>query len=291
MNPLSADYMIFSGKYGKQPLVDAAFLAQAFIRSPKILWGELDKKTQKMVISEMRKTREISPWHNNWLIFTAMIETFFLNIGEQYNKKPIYYALNEFEKWYKGDGIYGDGPEFHWDYYNSFVIQPMIIDISQIMLKNQILEKSIFEKYLNRSMRYASILERLISPEGTYPPIGRSLSYRMGAFHLLAQLSLIKKLPKNISPAQVRCALTAVIKKQMSTIGTFDNHGWLKIGFNGHQLKIGEKYINTGSLYLCSVIFLPLGLEETDEFWSQSEELWTQKKAWQGKEFPIDFKL
>lgn len=58
-----------------------------------------------------------------------------------------------------------------------------------------------FEKYLNRSMIYASILERLISPEGSYPPIGRSLAYRMGAFHLLSQISLMKKLPKNISPA------------------------------------------------------------------------------------------
>ena len=101
VNPLSPDYMIFSGNYGKQPLVDAAFLAQAFIRSPKILWGELDKETQKMIIFEMRKTRKISPYPSNWLIFTAMIETFFLNIGEQYNEKPIYYALNEHEKWYK----------------------------------------------------------------------------------------------------------------------------------------------------------------------------------------------
>ena len=286
VNPLSPDYMTFSGKYGKQPLVDAAFLAQAFIRSPKILWGELNKETKKMIISEMRKTRKISPYQSNWLMFTAMIETFFLNIGEQYNEKPIYYALNEHEKWYKGDGIYGDGPEFHWDYYNSFVIQPMIIDISQIMLKNKILEK-----YLNRSKRYACILERLISPEGTYPPIGRSLAYRMGAFHLLSQISLMKKLPKNISPAQVRCALTAVIKKQMSTFGTFDNNGWLKIGFNGHQMNIGEMYISTGSLYLCSVIFLPLGLPETDEFWNSPKELWTQKKAWQGKEFPIDSNL
>lgn len=65
----------------------------------------------------------------------------------------------------------------------------------------------------------------------------------------------------------------------------------VKIGFNGHQSNIGEMYISTGSLYLCSVIFLPLGLPETDEFWSSPEELYTQKKAWQGKEFPIDSRL
>ncbi len=183
VDPSSHDYMIFSGKYGKQPLVDSAFLAQAFLRSPKVLWGELDKETQILVISEMRKTREISPWLNNWLLFSAMIEAFFLDIGEEYDEKPIYYALNQHEKWYKGDGIYCDGPEFHWDYYNSFVIQPMILDILQIMLKYKKINENDVEKYLKRSMRYASILERLISPEGTYPPIGRSLAYRMGAFH------------------------------------------------------------------------------------------------------------
>lgn len=46
----------------------------------------------------------------------------------------------------------------------------------------------------------------------------------------MSQISLMKKLPKNISLAQVHYALTAVIKKQMSTFGTFDNHELLKIG-------------------------------------------------------------
>jgi hypothetical protein len=30
--------------------------------------------------------------------------------------------LRQHEQWYRGDGIYGDGPEFDWDYYNSFVM-------------------------------------------------------------------------------------------------------------------------------------------------------------------------
>ena len=77
-------------------------------------------------------------------------------------------------------------------------------------------------------MRCASVLERLISPEGTYPAIVVSMAYGMGTFHLL--FSNVIKFFKNISPAQVHCGLTAVIKKQISTFGTFDNHEWLKIG-------------------------------------------------------------
>ena len=36
-------------------------------------------------------------------------------------------------QWYVGDGIYGDGPEFHWDYYDSFVIHPMLTEILDVV--------------------------------------------------------------------------------------------------------------------------------------------------------------
>jgi hypothetical protein len=42
--------------------------------------------------------------------------------------RPVTTAVNVHETWYKGDGFYGDGPDFHWDYYNSFVIQPMLLE-------------------------------------------------------------------------------------------------------------------------------------------------------------------
>ena len=67
-----------------------------------------------------------------------------------------------------------------------------------------------------------------------YPPVGRSIAYRLGAFQALAQVALMKKLPKNIKPAQVRCALTQVMKRQLVK-GTFDKDGWLTLGFCGHQ--------------------------------------------------------
>src|SRR4051812_2195456 len=92
----------------------------------------------------------------------------------------------------------------------------------------------------------------------------------------------MKALPKEISPQQVRCALYAVIKKQVEADGTFDNNGWLQIGFYGHQPGIGETYISTGSLYLCSTAFLVLGLPASDPFWSSPGADWTQKRIWKG---------
>ena len=46
---------------------------------------------------------------------------------------------------------------------------------------------------------------------------------------------------------------------------------------------MGERYISTGSLYLCSAVFLPLGLDENDPFWSAPDEDWTMKKLWKGR--------
>ncbi|MDR1098779.1 MAG: DUF2264 domain-containing protein [Tannerella sp.] len=291
VDPESPDYMNFSGQEGSQPLVDAAFLAQAFLRSPDVLWGGLDRETQQMVVAAMRRTHEITPYFNNWLLFSAMIEAFFLETGEAWDGMRVDYALRQHEQWYKGDGIYGDGPDFHWDYYNSFVIQPMLTDISAVLLRHGKISEKRVETLMARSVRYAAILERLISPEGTYPPVGRSLAYRMGAFQTLAQMALMKKLPEAVKPAQVRCALTALIKRQMSAPGTFDGNGWLRIGLYGSQLCAGETYICTGSLYLCSAGLLPLGLPASDEFWNAPDESWTQRKAWSGADFPIDHAL
>ena len=288
VDPASPDFMNFSGEYGGQPLVDAAFLAQAFLRSPKVLWGGLDKETQQMVFTALRQTRQITPPFNNWLLFSATIEAFFLEEGEEWDSMRVDYALKQHEQWYKGDGIYGDGPSFHWDYYNSFVIQPMIVDISRVLVKHGKMSAQQAENYLKRSVRYAAVLERLISPEGTYPAAGRSLAYRMGAFQTLAQMALLQRLPEGVKPAQVRCALTAVMKRQMTAEGTFSPDGWLQIGFCGHQLSVAETYISTGSLYLCSAGLLPLGLPASDEFWSAPATPWTQAKAWSGEEFPID---
>jgi hypothetical protein len=79
-------------------------------------------------------------------------------------------------------------------------------------------------------------------------------------------MALRKQLPSGVKPEQVRYALTAVIRRMIEASGTFDKQGWLTVGFCGHQPSVGENYISTGSLYLCSAALLPLGLPSADEF-------------------------
>ena len=284
-DPAAADYMNFNK--GGQPLVDAAFLSQALLRAPVQLWGQLDQATKANVIRELKSSRTIRPYTSNWLLFSAMVEAALLKFDGSCDQMRIDYAVKQHMQWYKGDGIYGDGENFHWDYYNSFVIQPMLIEILQTTGN----EKMVYDEVLRRAVRYAAIQERLISPEGTYPPIGRSLAYRFGAFQSLSQIALLKLLPKEIRPRQVRAALYTVIKKQLDAPGTFDKHGWLQIGFYGHQPSIGETYISTGSLYLCSQGFLILGLKSADDLWNGPDEVWTQRKIWNGTPIPIDHSI
>ena len=73
--------------------------------------------------------------------------------------------------------------------------------------------------------------------------------------------------------------------------GTFDDQGWLRIGFCGHQPSLAEGYISTGSLYLCSAALLPLGLPPTDAFWSGPAAPWTSQQLWSGKSLPADHAL
>lgn len=288
-NPMSPDFLNF--QQGQQPIVDAAFLAQAFLRAPTVLWEPLEADTQANVISAMRSIRTRKPHFNNWLLFAAMVEAFLHMVDADWDRMRVDYALRQHEQWYKGDGIYGDGPEFHWDYYNSFVIQPMLIDILAAVGDEDAAWTAMYEPVLRRATRYAAIQERLISPEGTFPAIGRSLAYRFGAFQSLAQMALLHRLPEEVTPAQVRCALTAVIRRMIEAPGTFDEKGWLRIGFYGHQPDIGERYISTGSLYLCAAGLLPLGLSPSDEFWAAPATQWTAQKVWGGEDVACDHAL
>jgi hypothetical protein len=289
VDPASKDFLNFTRE--RQPLVDAAFLAQGVLRAPRALRDELGATTRRNLIAALESSRVTLPGFNNWLLFSATVEAALAKLGASWDRMRVDYALRQHDQWYKGDGAYGDGPEFHFDYYNSFVIHPMLLDVLDVFSDESPAWKDLATRELQRARRYAAVLERLIAPDGSFPPIGRSLAYRCGAMQLLAQAALRRTLPEGVRPAQVRGALTALIRRTLEAKGTFDAAGWLQIGFCGRQPGVGERYISTGSLYLCSVGLLPLGLPPADEFWSAPPQPWTSVRAWSGAEFPIDHAL
>ncbi|KRT18204.1 hypothetical protein ASU31_00680 [Pedobacter ginsenosidimutans] len=278
------DFMNFD--IGGQQLVDASYLAIAFTRAPW-LWENLDKKSQSLLVKSIATTRKFKPVFSNWLLFSAMNEAFMAKFGFDWDPMRVDYALQQMEQWYTGDGMYTDGTTFAFDYYNSFVIHPYLAAIAEIIGKKTNSYNGMVEKISKRNQRYAVIQERLINTDGTYPATGRSIIYRGAAFHHLADVALRKTLPKQLSPAQVRCALTAVIKKTLESPSTYKD-GWLTIGLYGAQPTLGDFYNNQGSPYIASNIFLPLGLPENDPFWASPDEKWSAQKIWSGEDFQND---
>jgi len=278
------DFMRFD--LGGQQLVDASFIALGFMRSPW-LWDHLDQQTRKNLIASIKITRQFRPAYSNWLLFSAMNEVFLAKYSEDWDAMRVDYALQQLEQWYVGDGMYMDGPQYAFDYYNSYVIHPFLAGIMDlIQLKTQNYD-NMFAKIKLRNERYAIIQERLINADGSFPPTGRSIIYRAAAFHHLADMAFKKRLPRELTNGQVRGALSAVLKKTTENPSTYQN-GWLTLGMYGSQPGLADSYNNQGSPYLCSVIFLPLGLPDDDPFWTSEVTDWSAKRIWSGQDWNSD---
>ena len=289
VDPDSPDRLNFT-KHA-QPIVDAAYLAHAFLRAPEALWEPLDEVTKARYIEAFKVLRNRTGAYNNWLLFTGLTEAFLMQQGAQYDPFRIRMAKNKIQEWYVGDGWYSDGSKFSMDYYNSYVINPMMVALLETILPKKQASQAEFNQALRRMVRHAEYCERIIAPDGTYPAFGRSVTYRSAAFQSLADVALRGKLPDHIKPAQVRCALTAVHRNLYDGDQNFDKEGWLVLGFNGHQPEVADSYTSTGSLYMATLSFLPLGLPADHPFWTDEPTDWTTKKAWAGEHFHKDYKV
>ena len=294
VDPDSPDYLLWRNE--GQPLVDAAYIASSFLRAKKQLWEPLDEVTKQRYIKEFQLLRRIDPPYTNWLLFSAMIESFLMEADAQYDLFRIHTAVRKVEEWYVGDGWYSDGETFAFDYYNSYVIQPMFVQVMQtvndhkVILHDRSLEmqKKTEDLAKKRMQRFGMILERFISPEASFPVFGRSMTYRLGVFQPLSMLCWKEMLPEELPEGQVRNALTCVMKRLFAVDGNFNEKGFLQLGFAGHQTGLADWYSNNGSMYITSEVFLPLGLPANHSFWTAKPQDWTSKKAWSGHEFPKD---
>lgn len=286
VDPESPDCLLWEGP--TQILVDAAYIAQSFLRAPHATWQLLDETTRRRYIERFKGLRTIRPAYNNWLLFRGMTEAFLLSIDEEADKFALTVAVNKLNEWYLSDGWYSDGPEFALDYYNSYVIHPMYVEILEVCRSKGFHTPVSPELAIRRMQRFNLFMERLISPEGTFPAFGRSVVYRMGAFQTMALAAWKYGLPEGLSNGQVRSALSAVMRNMFSVEGNFNEAGFLRLGFVGHQPELANYYTNNGSLYLTSLVFMPLGLPATHPFWSEAPAEWTARKAWSGRPFPID---
>ena len=291
VDPQSPDYLCWG--IGGQNLVDAAYIAESFLRAYDTLWKPLDEVTKQRYLAEFAKLRHIDPPYTNWLLFSSTIESFMAKAGGDYDQYRVNSACRKMEEWYVGDGWYSDGPVFAFDYYSSYVFHPMYLETLQAMIDAKANTRLDYQKYydreLKRCQKYSIILERFISPEGTFPAFGRSIPYRMATMQPLALLAWYQKLPSDLSNGQVRAALTKVLHRMFDQENNFNEKGYLSIGFCGtNQKNVADWYTNNGSLYMTTLAFMPLGLPANHPFWTDAAQPWTQVKAWNNQPFPKD---
>ena len=293
VDPQSPDYLCW-GVAG-QNLVDAAYIAESFVRAYDALWVPLDDVTKQRYIKEFQNLRRIDPPYTNWLLFSSVIESFIAkaNNRQGWDEYRVNSACRKTEEWYVGDGWYADGQgTFAFDYYSSYVFHAMYLETLRNMVDAKVNSRLDYQKYydraLKRAQKFSIILERFISPEGTFPVVGRSTPYRLAALQPLALLAWYGKLPAELSNGQVRAALTQVMHRMFDHQQNYNEAGYLTIGFCGHQPETADWYTNNGSLYMTSLCFMPLGLSADHPFWSSQAEPWTQVKAWGGQPFPKD---
>lgn len=290
VDPNSPDYLLWRG-HG-QALVDAAYVAESFLRAYDALWMPLDDTTKKRYFEEFSQLRRVDPPYTNWLLFSSTIEGFLAKAGAECDEYRVNSAIRKVEEWYAGDGWYADGPNFAFDYYSSYVFHPMYLETLQSMKDAGKYTRIHYGKYYDRALRRAQkfsiVLERMISPEGTFPVFGRSIPYRMATMQPLALMAWYEKLPEGLTNGQVRAALTTVMHRMFDNKENFNEGGFLTIGFSGRQPNVADWYTNNGSLYMTSLSFLPLGLPATHPFWTDAPLAWTSQKAWSGQPFPKD---
>jgi len=292
VDPASPDYLAWKSE--GQALVDSAYFTNALLRAPQALWDPLDATTKARIVAEIKGLRRVEPPYINWMLFAAMNEAFLLAVGEQADPMRTNVAIRKVNEWYVGDGWIKDGESFHFDYYNSYVMYPMLVEILEVLERHKApfwngKPADLRAQAMKRMQRYGEHLERFIAPGGTYPPIGRSLTYRTAVFQPLALLAWRKQLPASLPEGQVRAALRAVHDAVWSDPTNFTRDGWLTLGFVGHHPELADIYSNNGSMYIASASLLALGLPAGDSYWTAPAQDWTQKKAFAGRPFPKDY--
>jgi len=285
----------FDWDSGEQALVNLSCLSLALLRSPNELLGQMDGSTTDALVRAIHTCRRYVPYYNNHLLFAALNEALLAVMGLEHDPVRVDHAIRSMEQWYLGDSVYGDGPDFHWNYYQSIVIHPWMLTLRDVFRDRDASPhgcwQPIFDQYRSRARRAAYQQAMHVAPDGTFPVIGRSITYRSGVFHHLADTALRQDLPPQLTPAATRVVLGSVIRRTLEAPGTFDDQGWLTMGLAGRQPGLAEPYITTGTLYCASMVFAPLGLPPEAAFWSDPTQPHPWQVVWRGEDFKGDLSL
>lgn len=281
-DPKAGDFMF--GEAQRDRIVHAHNLAYPLVVAREQLWEPLTDGQKANVVDALKSHRPFEAFPGTWLWFSAIIEAALWELTGECEMEHIERAVDSYMGWYIGDGYYTNGATFNWDNYNSYVAQPLMLEVLRICRDQGHPLGDHFDKVKARAFRYAEVLEHMISPEGTFPVIGRSSTYRFAALQHLGYVGARVEWPEVLDPGATRAAMTTVIKRMIEAPGTFDENSWLQPGYVGHQPSARDRYNNTGALYNCTLGLAHLGMPSDHPFWTAPRAKWFQQRVWSGED-------
>jgi hypothetical protein len=248
-----------------QALVETASLALSMRVAGERLFDPLSETAKDALINRFRRSLDVRPSDNNWVMFPHIVANFLEAIGfsDEKTRRSVARSRERTESWYRGDGLYTDGSGRTFDYYNAWAFNfylPLISHFED--------HSAATDVYGGRLAEYCRFARNLVEPSGAPVFFGRSLTYR---YALAAPFALSSLLNPRQSDLKENGRLWSAIVNYFMSRGAASN-GLLSVGWHGEYRKMAQRYTGPASPYWAAKAFSALLIPNQSEFWEQDVE-------------------
>ena len=262
-DPDNSEYWGNPGDYD-QRFVEMAAIACAILEVPAEVWTPLTNLQKSNLAAWLNTINQHQLPGCNWLFFMILVNLALDSVGMPCDLQNMHNALEETDKWYRGDGWYTDGPagiKPQSDYYIPWALQYYGILYSVFGQKN---DPERAEIYRQRAVEFGRQFAYWFDENGAALPYGRSLTYRFGqcAFYSVCIFAGIEPLPLAVMKGIIVRNLNWWLSHKI-----FDRDGVLTIGYCYPQMYMAEQYNAPGSPYWGMKTFILMALPKEHPFW------------------------
>jgi hypothetical protein len=264
-NPASGDDYWGDIRTRHQTIVESAAVAVFLFLTRRHLWDRLAPKEQDQVAAWLQQIIEKEPYPDNWVLFKVMVNCALKSFDKNYSRLEINQYLDYMLHFYSGNGWYTDGTGLCYEYYNAWTIHPYFLFW---ILMDGDSRPELIALIKSRTHEFLENYKYFFAANGTHPPFGRSLLYRMAPVSIFPLAELFGISP--VSPGQARRICSGNLKYFVEHGAITDHH--FTMGFHGEYLPLPESYSSPQSPYWGCKAWWSLLLKEDHPFWTNAEE-------------------
>ena len=249
-----------------QRIVESADIAVAVWMSRERVFEKMTAAEQEQIITWLAQVDGKGTYTDNWILFTAMVQTVRLHLGFPAPKADLDYRLMQIDEFYRGDGWYVDGPTNEFELYNAWMFGWHYLLWTWIDGKRR---PDRCQSILARGRSFIDGFLHFFGANGSYPAWGRSIVYRFAALAPFAIGHFLRIAPDD--PGLLRRVSSGCIR-YFYDHELFDPEAhFVRQGYHGDFPPAGEAYISPGSPYWCCHGLFALTFDRDDPFWTAVE--------------------